>query len=104
MDGRLAAYEQWFPAEARVLRWHLERARLLLDDIDLDRARRVVLHSDFALWNLLYEDETLPGVLDFGDDPSQLPRGRVRLVVARPGRPRRDGCAGRSAACSSDPR
>ncbi len=65
LDTQLAAHERWFPEDALVMRWHLDRARTLFDRADLASARRTVLHSDFAPWNLLYRDGDLSGVLDF---------------------------------------
>jgi Ser/Thr protein kinase RdoA (MazF antagonist) len=63
----LQRYERFFPEEAHILRWHAERAHALFNEIDgeLAGARRLVIHGDFAPWNLLYEDGQLTGILDF---------------------------------------
>lgn len=63
----LRRYERFFPEEARILQWHAERAEELLAGMDseLAGARRIVLHGDFAPWNLLYRDGNLTGILDF---------------------------------------
>jgi aminoglycoside phosphotransferase (APT) family kinase protein len=63
----LRAYEEVYPEDGRLLRWHAERAYELFERIDLTRpdGRRTVVHSDFVPWNLLYEGDTLTGVLDF---------------------------------------
>ena len=47
------------------MRWHIDRAQENFERIDLDRAETIVLHSDFAPWNLLFEDERLTGIIDF---------------------------------------
>ncbi|MSQ24527.1 MAG: hypothetical protein EXR58_08310 [Chloroflexi bacterium] len=58
-------YERVCPAEGHILRWHLDQARESFERIDLNGAETLVLHSDFAPWNLLLRDERLSGVLDF---------------------------------------
>jgi aminoglycoside phosphotransferase (APT) family kinase protein len=64
LDSRVAAYAAWFPNEAHLLAWHLERARRSFSDLRLDEATRVVLHGDFAPWNLLYQSGRLSGIVD----------------------------------------
>ena len=64
LDSGLAAYAAWFPDEARMMQWHLERARVRFAQLDIGSAARVVLHGDFASWNLLYEGGRLSGVVD----------------------------------------
>ena len=59
------AYERFSPAEGHIMRWHLERAQGLFDQIDFDGAESLVLHGDFAPWNLLFEGEKLTGIIDF---------------------------------------
>ena len=75
LDDNLAAYGVWFPDEARLMAWHLERARARFAELPVDAAPRVVLHGDFASWNLLYEDGRMTGVLD-------LEATHVNLAVA----------------------
>ena len=58
-------YEQRRPAEGHIMRWHVDRANDVFNRLDLDGALTTILHGDFAPWNLLYEGETLTGVLDF---------------------------------------
>ncbi|MBO0836818.1 MAG: phosphotransferase, partial [Actinobacteria bacterium] len=59
-------FERLFPTEARILRWHAERARELYAQIGpAEAAPRLVIHGDFAPWNLLYRDGELSGILDF---------------------------------------
>jgi Ser/Thr protein kinase RdoA (MazF antagonist) len=58
-------YKEICPDEGHVLRWHLDRTLELFEGIDLDDAETLVLHSDFAPWNLLYEGDKLKGILDF---------------------------------------
>lgn len=56
---------EFYPREHHILRWHIERVREGLADLVLDGAEVVVLHGDFTCWNLLFEANTLSGVLDF---------------------------------------
>ena len=58
-------YEKLRPTEGHVVRWHIDQARESFGRLDLGRAEKTVLHSDFAPWNLLYEGESLTGILDF---------------------------------------
>ncbi len=58
-------YEKLRPIEGHVVRWHIDRARVSFDRLDLAGADKTVLHSDFVPWNLLYEGDSLTGVLDF---------------------------------------
>ena len=58
-------YEQVRPAEGRIMRWHIDRAKEDFDRLDLDGAVTTILHGDFTPWNLLYEGESLTGVIDF---------------------------------------
>ena len=58
-------YEKLRPYEGHVARWHIDQAREAFDRLELDSADIIVLHSDFAPWNLLHEDESLTGILDF---------------------------------------
>lgn len=61
----LAGYERFFPDDAHLLRWHAERAVDLFRQVDVGLARRTVVHSDLAFWNLLFEDGELTGIVDF---------------------------------------
>ncbi len=63
--GVIREYEKLRPYEGHVVRWHIDRAVEALDRLDPERAEKTVLHSDFVPWNLLYEGESLTGVLDF---------------------------------------
>ncbi len=58
-------YEAIYPAEGHIMRWHIDKAQQAFERIDLDGAETIVLHSDFATWNLLFEDEGLTGIIDF---------------------------------------
>ncbi|MBO0682853.1 MAG: phosphotransferase [Candidatus Dormibacteraeota bacterium] len=87
----LRAFESLFPREARILRWHAERARDLYGEIgQWDAAPRLVIHGDFAPWNLLYRDGRLSGILDFETSHLDLAvadfalswRGRYDGVIA----------------------
>ena len=47
------------------MRWHIDKAQESFGRIELDGAETIVLHSDFAPWNLLFEGERLTGIIDF---------------------------------------
>lgn len=64
-DAALADYAAWFPEDARVLQWHLERCRTQLDGLDLSTVPTGVIHGDFTPWNLLFTDGELTGIIDF---------------------------------------
>jgi aminoglycoside phosphotransferase (APT) family kinase protein len=61
----IRAYERIYPAEGHIMRWHLDRAQEAFACLDVETAETIVLHSDFARWNLLFEGERLTGILDF---------------------------------------
>jgi aminoglycoside phosphotransferase (APT) family kinase protein len=75
LDSHLAAYATWFPDEARLMAWHLERCRARFAELDVAAATRIVIHGDFAPWNLLFEGGRLSGVLD-------LEASHLNLLVA----------------------
>ena len=52
-------------SEGHILRWHIDQATEVFDRLDLNGAARTVLHGDFSPWNLLYDGESLTGVIDF---------------------------------------
>ena len=58
-------YEQIKPSEGHVIRWHIDQAKEVFDGLDLDSAVTTVVHGDLTPWNLLYEGESLTGILDF---------------------------------------
>lgn len=53
------------PAEAGILRWHAERARDRLEQLEAHKLPAMVIHGDFASWNLRYRRGKLSAVLDF---------------------------------------
>ena len=61
----IRTYEAVRPDEGYVLRWHLERATERLAGLDLGKAEKLVLHSDFVSRDLLFLDGQLSGILDF---------------------------------------
>jgi aminoglycoside phosphotransferase (APT) family kinase protein len=58
-------YERVRPAAGHVMRWHLDKAREMFDSLVLDGAETIVLHGDFAPWNVLFADERVSGIIDF---------------------------------------
>jgi Ser/Thr protein kinase RdoA (MazF antagonist) len=58
-------YEQVCPAAGHVMRWHLDKAREMFDSLVLDGAETIVLHGDFAPWNVLFADGRVSGIIDF---------------------------------------
>jgi Ser/Thr protein kinase RdoA (MazF antagonist) len=65
LERSICAYERMRPREGHILRWHLDCARAAFAQLDLQNAETVVLHGDFARWNLLFQDDRLTGILDF---------------------------------------
>jgi len=61
----LRAYECIYPREGHIMRWHLEQAQQTFARLGKNTAPILVLHGDFAPWNLLFEGEQLTGILDF---------------------------------------
>ncbi|MCL2647328.1 MAG: aminoglycoside phosphotransferase family protein [Phycisphaerales bacterium] len=58
-------FETVRPAEAHMMRWHLEKAIEGFTNVDRNKADVLVLHGDFAPWNILYNDSKLSGLIDF---------------------------------------
>jgi Ser/Thr protein kinase RdoA (MazF antagonist) len=65
LDEAILRFERHSPREGHLLRWHLDLGRELLEAIDLTSARRTIVHSDLASWNLLFADGELCGIVDF---------------------------------------
>lgn len=65
IDELLSANEASRPEEVRILRWHLDRARLRAESLPLAELPSIPVHGDFATWNLLYSDGNLTALLDF---------------------------------------
>ena len=61
----IKSYEEKRPIEGHILRWHLDKVRKSFQDTQPDREESIIIHSDFARWNLLFEDKHLSGILDF---------------------------------------
>jgi aminoglycoside phosphotransferase (APT) family kinase protein len=65
LDELLAQHEQTWPEEIAILRWHLHRARERTRSIALHDRPGIVVHGDFAPWNLRFQAGRLSGILDF---------------------------------------
>ncbi|AZN38807.1 phosphotransferase enzyme family protein [Paenibacillus albus] len=65
LDQLLSLHEKKRPEEIRILRWHLERARKRAEGLQLQSRPGIVVHGDFAPWNLRFQDGKLTGILDF---------------------------------------
>jgi aminoglycoside phosphotransferase (APT) family kinase protein len=65
VETALRRWERKVPAEVRVLRRYAERARSELDGVGLPEWPPIVIHGDFARWNLLFAGGRLSGVLDW---------------------------------------
>ena len=65
LDDVLTEHEQQRPEEIRILRWHLQRARERIVGLALHERPGIVIHGDFAPWNLRFENGRLSGILDF---------------------------------------
>jgi aminoglycoside phosphotransferase (APT) family kinase protein len=61
----LRRWERRVPDEVRVLRRYAERARSELDGVGVPESPPIVIHGDFARWNLLFAGGRLSGVLDW---------------------------------------
>jgi thiamine kinase-like enzyme len=58
-------YERMRPAVGHMMRWHLDKAREIFEQILPDDMETIVLHSDFAPWNILFQHGRLSGIIDF---------------------------------------
>jgi aminoglycoside phosphotransferase (APT) family kinase protein len=65
LDDLLTAHERTRPEEIPILRWHLHRARARIVGLSLQDRPGIVIHGDFAPWNLRFEHGRLSGILDF---------------------------------------
>lgn len=65
LDAVLTRHETTSPEEARILRWHLERARARIAGLQLPSRPGMVVHGDFTHWNLRFTEGRLSGILDF---------------------------------------
>jgi Ser/Thr protein kinase RdoA (MazF antagonist) len=65
LDRLLSDHEQQRSEEVRILRWHLHRARERVAGLQLQNRPGIVIHGDFAPWNLRFIDGRLSGILDF---------------------------------------
>ena len=92
LHDQLRRFENHFPEEARILRWHADRALQIFAEIEAEAptARRLVLHGDFVPRNLLYREGRVSGILDFEESHLDVAvadfalswRGRYDGVVA----------------------
>ena len=65
LDHVLTDHERERPEEVRIFRWHLNRARERLAGLQLHDRPGIIVHGDFAPWNLRFKDGRLSGILDF---------------------------------------
>lgn len=65
LDQLLTDHERTRPEEIPILRWHLDRARARAAGLRLHERPGIVVHGDFAPWNLRFEQGRLSGILDF---------------------------------------
>lgn len=65
LDDALAYFATFFPDEARIMQWHVDRSRQRFAEVDLDKAALLIIHGDFAPWNLQFVDGQLSGIVDF---------------------------------------
>lgn len=49
----------------RILRWHLDRSRERVAGLRLQDRPGIIVHGDFAPWNLRFKNGALSGILDF---------------------------------------
>jgi Ser/Thr protein kinase RdoA (MazF antagonist) len=65
LDRILSETESTQPEEVRIVRWHLDRARLRIAGLNLADEPSIPIQGDFATWNLLFQNGQLSGLLDF---------------------------------------
>jgi len=65
LDRLLTDHERTRPEEILILRWHLHRARERIEGLTLHDRPGIVIHGDFAPWNLRFNSGRLSGILDF---------------------------------------
>ena len=65
LDAVLAQNERERSEEVRILRWHLEQAREQVTGLALQDRPGIIVHGDFAPWNLRFTEGRLSGILDF---------------------------------------
>lgn len=65
LDKLLDAFGKIRPEEARILRWHADRAREIFAEVLAENLPAIVIHGDFAPWNLRYRAGKLSGIFDF---------------------------------------
>ncbi len=65
LDAVLAENERGYSEEVRILRWHLERARKRIANLQPQARPGIVVHGDFTPWNLRFTGGRLCGILDF---------------------------------------
>jgi Ser/Thr protein kinase RdoA (MazF antagonist) len=65
LDDLLSEHERTRSEEIPILRWHLHRARERIAGLALHNRPGIVIHGDFAPWNLRFEQGHLSGILDF---------------------------------------
>jgi aminoglycoside phosphotransferase (APT) family kinase protein len=58
-------YERVRPYAGHVMRWHLDKASEMFNGLVLDDAETIVLHGDFAPWNMLFAGGRVSGIIDF---------------------------------------
>ena len=61
----ISKYEAIRPEIGYILRWYVEQGAERLATLNLSRADKLVLHSDFTSWNILFDNGKLTGILDF---------------------------------------
>jgi Ser/Thr protein kinase RdoA (MazF antagonist) len=64
-DALLDACETSNPANVRLYRWHLHRARAALAEIRPAPRSQTLIHGDFTPWNLRVQGGVWTGLLDF---------------------------------------
>jgi Ser/Thr protein kinase RdoA (MazF antagonist) len=65
LDDVLNKNEHEHSEEVFILRWHLERARERIAELQPESWPGIVIHGDFTPWNLRFIDGRLSGILDF---------------------------------------
>lgn len=65
LDRILSENASLYQEEVDILKWHLDRARNRVERLDLEGQPGMLIHGDFAPWNLRYKNGHLSGIIDF---------------------------------------
>lgn len=65
LEQLLQGFAKTHPEEASIFRWHAKRARNIFQELRAQDLPGIVIHGDFAPWNIRYKNGKLSGIFDF---------------------------------------